>query len=524
MARTIRIGSDSPSSRESNGASNDTTLLIADKQKRPRARRCPACDKCFSGEVRFCPFDGDALIDAPDWNPNADPLIGQVIDARYEVVSVLGEGGTGSVYEVRHTTLGRRFALKVLRRDIAKDGSVVSRFMQEARAAAAIGHPNIVAVSDFGEVQPDRSAPLTSKVPYFVMELLTGSSLANVLRAEKSLAPDRAAAIGLQCALGLAAAHEAGVIHRDLKPDNVFLVRSGDREFVKLLDFGLAKIAGNSRVTRQGIIFGTPHYMSPEQAGGQPVDHRTDIYALGCILYECLTGRTPFEADSYKGVLDQHLNAMPIPVEQRVPDAAHLGPMSAVIMRCLAKNPADRYATMAEFAAALEEAMAQVPRTSVNEAPPAADAPKRASRTPLPPVPVAKAVPAPPASASRTPLIVGLGAGIVVALGVVTWLLVSPPPEGPPPTLPATGSPTVAATPPIPSTAGPTPTLPATARATPTAPTSTAPNVLATGAPLSPPNTFAPSHTKTPSTNPTTSATSNTKKSGGGDVIDPWGK
>ena len=553
MARTIRIGSDPPppaAARESNGALVDPALLVADKHKRPRARRCPACDKCFSGEVRFCPFDGDALIDAPDWNPNADPLIGQVIDTRYEVVSVLGEGGTGSVYEVRHTTLGRRFALKVLRKDIARDAQIVTRFIQEAKAAAAIGHPNIVAVSDFGEVQPDKSAPLNAKVPYFVMELLTGASLANVLRSEKKIAPDRAASIGMQCALGLAAAHEAGVIHRDLKPDNVFLVRSGDREFVKLLDFGLAKIAGTSRVTRQGIIFGTPHYMSPEQAAGLPVDHRSDIYALGVILYECITGRVPFEADSYKAVLDHHINTPPVPLEERAPEPSQVGPLGGVVMRCLAKNPADRFATMAELAAALEEALAEMPRSEEEAPAPPARGDKAAklakAAAPAAAKPAAKAAPAvaavPAAPAAQpqgtSPLTLVVGAVVIVAVGLLGWRVLATDPtdaqqQQPAAPTPVTAAPTPSPTPPpvTPTVVAPQPTATQPA-ATATVPPVTAPPATAPRPPpvaATAPNNGAGPHTTTkfPSsgsagTSPAPTATTKKKGGGGGDIIDPW--
>jgi serine/threonine-protein kinase len=341
--------------------------VIAAKKKKPRARRCPTCEQVFSGEARFCPFDGDALVDAGDWNPSADPLLGKIIDSRYEVISVIGEGGMGTVYEVRHTTLGRRFALKVLRRDLA-DAEHTARFIQEAKAAAAIGHPNIVAVSDFGELVipwgPGDAPPPSSRhpdaaVPFFVMEYLTGISLASLLRAEKTLEPARAADIVLQCAAGLSAAHAAGVIHRDLKPDNIFLTRSGDREFVKLLDFGVAKMAGAGRLTRAGMVFGTPHYMSPEQAAGQGVDHRADIYALGIILYETLAGKVPFEADTYMGVLTKHMFATPEPIERIVPDASNLGALGPIVMRCLAKSPHDRYASMAEVVSAIEGAMAE---------------------------------------------------------------------------------------------------------------------------------------------------------------------
>ncbi len=332
-------------------------------KKAPRARRCPSCEQAFSGEARFCPFDGDALVEAPDWNPSADPLIGHVVDGRYEVVSVIGEGGMGTVYEVRHTTLGRRFALKVLRRDIA-DAEHTARFIQEAKAAAAIGHPNIVAVSDFGELGIDEGGPKPQLVPYFVMEYLAGISLASLLRAERTLEPARAAEIVLQCAAGLSAAHAAGVVHRDLKPDNIFLTRNADREFVKLLDFGVAKMAGAGRLTRAGMVFGTPHYMSPEQAAGQSVDHRADVYALGVILYECLAGRVPFEADTYMGVLTKHMFATPEPIDRVAPDPSKLGALAPICMRCLAKSPHDRYPSMAEVVSAIELALvdAGIPR------------------------------------------------------------------------------------------------------------------------------------------------------------------
>ncbi|WP_437291473.1 protein kinase domain-containing protein [Sorangium sp. So ce406] len=320
----------------------------------PRARRCPTCKLTFSGDSRFCPFDGDPLVDAPDWNPAADPLLGRTIDGRYEVQAVVGEGGMGTVYEVRHKSLGRLFALKVLRRDIAQDAELVARFIQEAKAAAAIGHPNIVAVSDFGAIEVEPAQP---ELPFFVMEFLTGTSLAALLRTEKTLPSERVGQIMLQCAAALGAAHAAGVIHRDLKPDNVYLVRNGDQEFVKLLDFGVAKVAGGKRLTRIGMVFGTPHYMSPEQAEGKRIDGRADIYALGVLMYECFAGRVPFEADTYMGVLTKHMYMSPEPLEQVMPDASALGAFGPIVMRCLAKSPEERFASMADLAAAIELAL-----------------------------------------------------------------------------------------------------------------------------------------------------------------------
>ncbi len=339
---------------------DDPATVVAPKDAASRrARRCPECGRPFSGEARFCPFDGDPLVEATDWNPAEDALIGQVVDGRYEVVRVLGEGGMGTVYEVRHAALGRAFALKALRREVAQDGGLTRRFIHEAKAAAAIGHPNIVAVTDFGElVEGPAGAGGGPPAPYFVMELLKGTSLASLLAVDGRLDPRRAAHIVGQCASALAAAHEAGVIHRDIKPDNVFLVAGAGRpDFVKLLDFGVAKIAGAGRLTRHGTVYGTPHYMSPEQAAGQEVDGRTDVYALGVLLYECLAGRVPFEADTYMGVLTKHLFATPEPIERLVPDSTSLGALGQVAARCLAKDPGDRYASMTELGRAIELAV-----------------------------------------------------------------------------------------------------------------------------------------------------------------------
>jgi serine/threonine-protein kinase len=460
----------------------------------PRARKCPACNKCFSGEVRFCPFDGDALIDAPEYNPDADPMIGKIIDGRYEVMSVLGEGGMGTNYEVRHTHLGRRFALKVLRRD-TRDPTLVTRYIQEAKAAAAIGHPNIVAFSDFGEIDPDGSAPVgLARIPYFVMELVSGTTLSKILRTGKKMAPDRAAAMVLQCASALGAAHDAGVVHRDLKPDNILIVKTGDREFVKLLDFGVAKIAGTGRLTLSGIVFGTPLYMSPEQAAGQPVDKRADIYALGAILYQCLTGSVPFEAETYMGVLQKHMRTAPDPIETDASDPPLVAALSPIVMRCLAKKPDDRYASMAELSEAVEGAVAAARREEDE---------KRASR--------ASAVPMAAAGGSRA-LVWVVGVCGVVALAVLAWqalqpdpVLTSPPAPSAQPTAAVTSPATAATAVPAPSTAV-TPPASATASAAPAA--SATPQDRATGT--------------TSKSVPPTARSATGKSSGGGDIVDPW--
>ena len=300
-------------------------------------KRCPECGTGFGVEAAFCPFDGIAL-EASTWDPTRDPLTGTVIDQRYEVIAPLGEGGMGTVYKVRHITLDRMFAMKVLRRDLAADAELAARFLQEARATAAIRHPSVVAISDFGE--------LADGAPYFVMELLVGETLATRMRARGLLSPREAASIARKLADALSAAHAANVVHRDLKPENVFLVAAsrrqgrGDDE-VRIVDFGAAKIVGGSKLTRPGVVFGTPHYMSPEQASGQPVDARADIYSLGVLLYEMVTGAVPFEADTYMGVLTKHMFAAPAKPSERAPSGVQLGDLEAVVMRALEKDPSD---------------------------------------------------------------------------------------------------------------------------------------------------------------------------------------
>lgn len=312
-------------------------------------RRCPECRQLYSPDSVFCPFDGARLEPAP-FDPHADALIGQTVDGRYEVARVLGEGGMGTVYEVKHASLGRGFAMKVLRRDLAEDAELCARFTQEAKATAAVKHPNIVGISDFGKVQDGR--------PYFVMELLVGRTLATVLKAQGPVEPVRGAGIVAKVASGLGAAHAAGVVHRDLKPENVFLPDGGVQDDVRVVDFGAAMLAGASRLTKAGIVFGTPHYMSPEQAAGQRVDHRADVYSLGIIMYEMFSGRVPFEGDTYMGVLTQHIYTQPAPPSQFVPGGVRtLGAIEAVILRAIEKNPEDRFQSMHELEVAIASAV-----------------------------------------------------------------------------------------------------------------------------------------------------------------------
>lgn len=312
-------------------------------------KRCAECGARFGIDARFCPFDGAGLAVAL-WTRSGDPRASVVVDGRYEILEALGEGGMGTVYAVRHVTLDRRLAMKVLRRDLLADAELAARFLREAKATAAIDHPSVVAISDFGAME-DGS-------PYFVMELLEGETLAARLRARGPLPPASAARLAARIADALAAAHAVNVVHRDLKPENVFLVgarrETAPEEDVRVVDFGAATIVGASKLTRPGIVFGTPAYMSPEQASGEPVDGRADVYSLGVVLFEMLTGRAPFQAETYAEVLTKHLfEAPPRPAP---PSGARLGALEDVVMRALAKEPSARYASMAAFAQALEAA------------------------------------------------------------------------------------------------------------------------------------------------------------------------
>ena len=259
----------------------------------------------------------------------------------------------GQVYEVKHVALGRRFAMKVLRRELARDAELAARFTQEAKATACVRHPNVVAIADFGQT-PDGA-------PYFVMELLEGETLGHVIKAGGADAP-RGARVRSSRQAGCGRARRgARRGRRPPRPQAGQCLPGGRRlgrrclsDDARVVDFGAAKIIGSSHVTRQGIVFGTPHYMSPEQASGAQVDQRADIYALGVIMYEMFTGRVPFEADTYMGVLTQHMYVKPVPPSDVSPAGRELGALEEITLTCLAKKPEDRYASMEALAEALE--------------------------------------------------------------------------------------------------------------------------------------------------------------------------
>jgi len=279
-------------------------------------------------------------------------VIGKHIN-NYEVVSLLGEGGMGTVYLALHPIMGRKAAIKVLKPELARDESLVMRFFNEARAANAIRHPNIIDIIDVGLLPEDN-------VPYMLMEFLEGESLATRLDRERPLQVSAAVEIASQTASALAAAHSKGIVHRDLKPDNLFLVPDemvGTGERVKVLDFGIAKLRddmrGSSMKTRTGAIMGTAAYMSPEQCQGliEKLDHRTDVYALGIILYEMLCGGPPFISEGFGDIIIMHVMKEPVPPQHKNPAVPN--DVSAAILKALAKSPDDRFQSMHEFQAAL---------------------------------------------------------------------------------------------------------------------------------------------------------------------------
>ncbi len=280
----------------------------------------------------------------------ATTLIGTVVNDRYRIVRVLGEGGMGTVFEAEHELVGKRVALKMLLPELASDAGILERFRREARAASTIGHEHIVDVLDMGA--------LPNGAPFIAMELLNGQELAELLRDAGPLPAGRAVRIMLDVCSALSAAHAAGIVHRDLKPANIFLVERGDGlDFPKVLDFGISKIQGkgvnDQGLTKTGIAMGTPAYMSPEQAQGlKTVDQRTDVYAIGTILFEMLTGRTPFRADTYATLLIKVLMQPPPPLSDFRKD---LPPeLTAIVQRTLEKEPERRFESMDELAEALK--------------------------------------------------------------------------------------------------------------------------------------------------------------------------
>ncbi|MCS6886512.1 MAG: bifunctional serine/threonine-protein kinase/formylglycine-generating enzyme family protein [Acidobacteriota bacterium] len=312
---------------------------------------CDRCRRKFAEHMVFCPFDGDVLI-----LETQDPLIGKVLDGKYRLESRIGEGGMGAVYRARHVLIQNELAVKVLHSHLVSDRHAVARFQREAMAAARIRHPNAIGVYDFGVTETDDK----TEVVYIVMELFIGQSLREALERKGPLPIERAVLIIRQVCLAIEAAHRSSVIHRDVKPDNIVIEKNGEGDLVKVLDFGIAKLLDSgpySRLTRQGVIIGSPHYLSPEQCQNLELDTRSDIYSIGVVLYEMLTGDVPFKAPTPIAVAMLHASEQPIPVRQKRPSVPE--PIERVVMKALSKNPDERQQTALDLGEEIEEACRQ---------------------------------------------------------------------------------------------------------------------------------------------------------------------
>ncbi|HEX9049844.1 MAG TPA: serine/threonine-protein kinase [Anaeromyxobacter sp.] len=308
-------------------------------------RACPGCGRAAdpaAGPLNFCPECGKDLRGGPGAPDAAAALVGRVIADRYRLLSVLGEGGMGSVYKAEHIRMGKALALKILRGGFAEEPGAVERFRDEAQIVSRLSHPHTIAVFDFGEIDDGSGF-------YLAMEYVPGEDLAAVLRAAGALPEARAVEIGEQILGSLAEAHDAGVVHRDVKPGNVMLMRTRSGEdWVKVLDFGIAKLrdeggpARSAATTSAGAIVGTPNYLAPEQARGEAVDGRADLYAVGCLLHELVTGQPPFVAPTPMAVVSAHLQ-LPPPRADALPGVGRR--FADVLQRALAKRPEDRFAS-----------------------------------------------------------------------------------------------------------------------------------------------------------------------------------
>lgn len=303
--------------------------------------QCPKCGRRYSSDVEVCPEDGTMLQADSTTASNipVDPLVGRTFDDKYRLDERLGEGGMGTVYRATHLLIDRPVAIKVLNERFVTDEAAQERFRREARAAGRLQHTNAVTVTDFGRTQDG--------LVYIVMELLEGKSLREVLAREAPLDTARAVSLMLQICAAVAAAHEAGIIHRDLKPGNIFVVqRKHAPPIIKVLDFGIAKLATEQdgrevkNITQTGVMIGTPRYMSPEQCDGAELTPASDVYSLGVILYEMLTGTTPFSGPTPLAVALKHSSEMPRPPREFVPTIPQ--PLEDLVLRALEKKPEDR--------------------------------------------------------------------------------------------------------------------------------------------------------------------------------------
>ena len=304
-------------------------------------RECALCGMVTEEAIVVCPEDGSALI-----THKPDPLIGTLIGGKFEIISLVGQGGMGNVYKALQQPVGRHVAVKVLHVEKMRNQSSVLRFEQEAKAASSLSHPNIVGFFDYGLTEDN--------VPYIVMDFVEGKAVDEVIQSEGALPVERCIRIFSQACDALEHAHQKGIIHRDIKPSNLMLTSRADgSETVKILDFGIAKLlpsgddSNRMNLTQTGELFGSPQYMSPEQCAGSALDARSDIYSLGCVMYEALMGRPSLRGESLVETIYKHTNERPAPFKSVRPDLDVPEQLEALVLKALEKEPAMRFPSMA---------------------------------------------------------------------------------------------------------------------------------------------------------------------------------
>ncbi len=382
---------------------------------------CPTCSADTGSSAQFCPACGVAL---PRLTGDGDPLVGKVVAHKYSIEQCIGEGGMGRVYRARQLVLDKRVVLKVLHQELLSDARTVARFQREARAASRLNHPNSINILDFGVAEDGEL--------FIAMEYVDGHDLHHLLTHEWPLSEPRIIRIVSQVLSALADAHGAGVIHRDLKPENVMVEprRGGESDVVKVLDFGIAKVVDTAEagpaLTRAGFVCGTPEYMSPEQAKGAPLDARSDLYSVGVLLFQLVTRRLPFDADTAVGFATKHLTEPP-PPPSRIRPGGCSAELERLILQALSKDPAARPQTAEAFLDALNALPAgessHAARTARVVLPLGATAeqPRKSTRSVTPTV-----LSRPPAlQPGRKPwpaILVAVGVAVVLGLGAVAFL------------------------------------------------------------------------------------------------------
>jgi eukaryotic-like serine/threonine-protein kinase len=374
----------------------------------PAPKICPTCGTEYPADERFCPRDGSALR-AQDGGTS---LIGSIIADRYLVLEKLGEGGMGRVYLAEHVKMGRKSAVKVMNPGTVTDADAISRFNREAANASRISHQHVAQVYDFGET--------SDGLIYLAMEYVEGESLTDILARDGALPPERGGEIVRQVGEALSVAHDMGIVHRDLKPDNVMLAKFRDgSDCVKVVDFGIAKAAGveAQKVTKTGLVIGTPEYMSPEQIAGDPLDGRSDIYSLGLVAFNMLTGRLPFPSRTAQESVIMRLTEPPVRLAKMRPQIAWTPKVQEVMDKALQRDAALRYASANEFGRALSAAVKGLSTAAPSGTTKAMDEPEAW----VPPTRVTERQ-SPPAAGRRMGRVLAAAGIVVLVAGVLAYV------------------------------------------------------------------------------------------------------